>query len=284
MFNLHNKNVLITGASSGIGKVSAIELAKMGANVFLAGRSAVKHEAVIRELYAINPNGHFTYLSLELANLDSVRSCAKLFLDLNQPLHLLINNAGVYGEKGLTKQGFEMHFGVNHLGHFLLTMLLLNCIKDSAPSRILNLASGAHRYATQWDWDALQKPTKSMTTMTEYGISKLSNILFTSELAKQLKDTDVLCLAIHPGIVKTNIWRHLPGAIQPFMNIAPILTPLEGTKNTLYGATVCPASEHGQFLTNCQRETPSVLGQDQLLAKELWRKSLEWAGLNITSA
>jgi NAD(P)-dependent dehydrogenase (short-subunit alcohol dehydrogenase family) len=282
MLNLIHKNILITGASSGIGKVTAIELAKMGANIFLAGRSIVKHEAVIKELYDINSKGNFVYLPLELANLDSVRSCAKLFLDFNQPLHILINNAGVYGEKGITQQGFEMHFGVNHLGHFLLTLLLLDRIKASAPSRILNLASGAHRYATQWDWEALQKPTKSMTTMTEYGVSKLSNILFTTELAEQLKDTDVLCLAIHPGIVKTDIWRHLPSVIQPLMNIVPILTPLEGTKNTLYGVTECPASEHGQFLTNCQRETPSILGQDAFLAKELWRRSLEWAGLNTT--
>ena len=283
MLNLNQKNILITGASSGIGKVTAIELAKMGANVFLAGRSKDKHEAVIRELHAVNPHGNFTYLPLELANLDSVRTCAQQFLDLNQPLHILINNAGVYGEKGITQQGFEMHFGVNHLGHFLLTLLLLDLIKASAPSRILNIASGAHRYATQWDWKALQMSTKSMTTMTEYGVSKLSNILFTTERAEQLKDNGVLCLAIHPGIVKTDIWRHLPGAAQSLMNIAPILTPSEGAKNTLYGVTECPALEHGQFLTNCQREIPSPLGQDRLLAKELWQRSLEWTGLNTTS-
>ncbi len=288
MTSLQNKNILITGASSGIGKETAIELAKMGANVILAGRSSAKHESVISELQVIAPQGKFKYIPLELEDLNSVRECARQFLDLNLSLHILINNAGVYGQKGATKQGFEVHFGVNHLGHFLLTLLLLDSLKASAsastPSRILNLASGAHRYATKWDWKALQKPTKTMTTMIEYGISKLSNILFTLELAEQLKNTHVLCFAIHPGIVKTDIWRHLPGAVQSFMNITPILSPYEGARTTLYCATDCPASEHGQFLTNCKRETPTALGQDHKLAKELWQRSLEWTGLNTTSA
>ncbi len=269
---------LITGANVGIGRVTALRLAEVGFTVFLAGRSAQRTQAVIDEIHAAvkSPDRAF-YLPLQLDDLNSVRACAAQFLALERPLHLLINNAGMAGDKGQTRQGFEKAFGVNHLGHFLLTQLLLDTLKASAPARVVTVASRAHLMAYQGvDWQALQQTTRSLTGTVEYGVSKLANILFSAHLAKVLAGSGVSTYALHPGVVDTEVWREVPRFLRPLLRLRGLLTPEEGAQTTLYCALQAPANESGLYYDKCRVKTPSRIAQDAELAEQLWNQSLQW--------
>jgi NAD(P)-dependent dehydrogenase (short-subunit alcohol dehydrogenase family) len=280
MADLANKTFIITGANTGIGKVTAKELARAGATVILACRSKAKTEPVIAEITAETGNTHVEFIPLDLSDLASVRACAKEILDRKIPIHGLINNAGLAGKRGTTKDGFELTFGTNHLGHYLFTRLLLDRIKESRGARIVNVASKSHYQAKRIDWSALQKRTHSITGMREYSVSKLSNVLFTKELARQLDGTGVTTYAVHPGVVATDVWRRLPNpirwAVKRFM-----LTPEQGAESSLRCATAPElASETGRYYDVGGRETrPNRLADDVELAKTLWQKSAEWTGL-----
>ncbi|NBY33335.1 MAG: SDR family NAD(P)-dependent oxidoreductase [Betaproteobacteria bacterium] len=214
---------------------------------------------------------------MQLDDLNSVRECAALFLARQLPLHLLVNNAGLAGDKGQTRQGFEMAFGVNHLGHFLLTQLLLDTLKASAPSRVVTVASRAHLMAYQGlDWPALQEATRSLTGAREYGVSKLANILFSAHLAKVLAGTGVSTYSLHPGVVDTEVWRELPGFLRPLLRLRGLLTPEEGAQTTLYCALQAPAGESGLYYDKSRIKTPSRIAQDAQLAEQLWHQSLQW--------
>ena len=275
----HSERVtLITGANIGIGRVTALRLAQAGFTVFLAGRSAQRTQAVIDEIHATTKTSNKAFfLPLQLDDLNSVRECAALFLARQLPLHLLVNNAGLAGRKGQTRQGFEMAFGVNHLGHFLLTQLLLDTLKASAPAKVVTVASRAHLMAYQGlDWSALQQATRSLTGTREYGVSKLANILFSAHLAKALAGTGVSTYALHPGVVDTEVWRELPGFLRPLLRLRGLLTPEEGAQTTLYCALQAPASESGLYYDKSRIKTPSRIAQDAQLAEQLWNKSLQW--------
>ncbi|NBS76871.1 MAG: SDR family NAD(P)-dependent oxidoreductase [Betaproteobacteria bacterium] len=275
----HNERVaLITGANIGIGRVTALRLAQAGFTVFLAGRSAQRTQAVIDEIHATTKTSNKAFfLPLQLDDLNSVRECAALFLARQLPLHLLVNNAGLAGDKGQTRQGFEMAFGVNHLGHFLLTQLLLDTLKASAPSRVVTVASRAHLMAYQGlDWPALQEATRSLTGAREYGVSKLANILFSAHLAKVLAGTGVSTYSLHPGVVDTEVWRELPGFLRPLLRLRGLLTPEEGAQTTLYCALQAPAGESGLYYDKSRIKTPSRTAQDAQLAEQLWHQSLQW--------
>ena len=275
----HSERVaLITGANIGIGRVTALRLAQAGFTVFLAGRSAQRTQSVIDEIHATTKTSNKAFfLPLQLDDLDSVRECAALFLARQLPLHLLVNNAGLAGRKGQTRQGFEMAFGVNHLGHFLLTQLLLNTLKTSAPARVVTVASRAHLMAYQGlDWPALQQATRSLTGTREYGVSKLANILFSAHLAKVLEGSGVSTYSLHPGVVDTEVWRELPGFLRPLLRLRGLLTPEEGAQTTLYCALQAPASESGLYYDKSRIKTPSRIAQDAQLAEQLWHQSLQW--------
>ena len=270
---------LITGANIGIGRVTAVRLAQQGYTVFLAGRSPERTQAVIDDIRSLtgSPNSAF-FLPLQLDDLNSVRECAALFLARQLPLHLLVNNAGLAGLKGQTRQGFEMAFGVNHLGHFLLTQLLLDTLKASAPARVVTVASRAHLMAYQGlDWPSLQQPTRSLTGTREYGVSKLANILFSAHLAKVLAGTGVSTYSLHPGVVDTEVWREVPGFLRPLLRLRGLLTPEQGAQTTLYCALQAPASESGLYYDHSRTKTPSRIAQDAQLAEQLWNQSLQWA-------
>ena len=275
----HNERVaLISGANIGIGRVTALRLAQAGFTVFLAGRSAQRTQAVIDEIHATTKTSNKAFfLPLQLDDLNSVRECAALFLARQLPLHLLVNNAGLAGRKGQTRQGFEMAFGVNHLGHFLLTQLLLETLKASAPAKVVTVASRAHLMAYQGlDWPALQQATRSLTGTREYGVSKLANILFSAYLAKVLAGTGVSTYSLHPGVVDTEVWRELPGFLRPLLRLRGLLTPEEGAQTTLYCALQAPASESGLYYDKSRIKTPSRIAQDAQLAEQLWHQSLQW--------
>src|SRR5258708_7113262 len=204
--SLEGRIALITGANTGIGKVTARELAARGAHVFVACRSRQRTEPVLTEIRASILNAQIEAIALDLSDFASVRVCAAEFLARGLPLHLLINNAGVAPAHGnLSKSGFELAFGVNHMGHFLLTSLLLGRIRESAPARVVTVASEAHRGARGFVWDDLRKPTHSATGFAEYAVSKLANVLFSAELARRLEGSGVHTYALHPGGVPSEI-------------------------------------------------------------------------------
>ncbi len=276
--DLHGRIALITGANTGIGQVTALALARRGAKVFLACRSAQRTQPVLNEINAQAAlNAQAEWLPLELGDLASVRECARLFLARGLPLHLLINNAGLAGAKGLTASGFELAFGVNHIGHFLLTQLLLERLQASAPARIVTVASRAHRRATGLDFAALRQPTRSRTGVSEYANAKLANILFSAELGRRLAGSGVSCYSLHPGVVDTEVWRSVPWLLRPLLKLRGMLTPEQGARTSLYCATAPElAGQSGLYWANCQIAQPTPLGQDAALARALWEQSERW--------
>jgi NAD(P)-dependent dehydrogenase (short-subunit alcohol dehydrogenase family) len=278
---LDNKTFIVTGANTGIGKITALELAKQNARVILACRSKEKTERVLEEIRREVPNAQVEYIHLDLGDQTSVRSCAKELLDRNTPIHGLINNAGLAGQRGQTKDGFEVQFGTNHLGHYLFTRLLLDRIIESGPARIVNVSSKSHYQAKGIDWDALQKPTRTVTALHEYSISKLSNVLFTKELARRLEGTKVTTYAVHPGVVATDVWRKVPGPVRWIMKKF-MITPEQGAVASLRCATDPElATETGRYYdVGGKEKRPNRLADDADLAKTLWTKSAEWTGLS----
>ena len=275
---------LITGASSGIGRATARELAKQGWQVFIACRSTKRAQPALDEIRAASGSTTNGLLSLELGDFDSVRRCAEAFLALDLPLHLLICNAGLAGVRGFTKSGFELAFGVNHMGHFLLTGLLQERIKSSAPARIVTVASKAHYRVRGIDWDDVRRPTKTATGMPEYGVSKLSNVLFSAELGRRLAGTGVATYSLHPGVVASDIWRPVPWPLRALVKLA-MNSPEEGAARTLYCATSPKAAEEtGLYYEQCRPKEPSKLAQDLALAAELWKRSEIWGFTGIGSS
>ena len=274
--SLHGKFALVTGANTGIGLVTAKELCRRGARVFIACRSAVSGEAARQAIKAAVPAAQVDLLALDLSDLASVRRCAATFLALDLPLHVLVNNAGLAGGKGLTTSGFELAFGTNHIGHFLLTQLLLDRLKSSAPARIVTVASRAHYRVSGWDWSALTAPTQTATGLTEYGVSKLANVLFTAELAKRLQGTGVTAYAVHPGVVASDVWRSVPWPFRPLIK-RWMITVEEGALTTLHcAASADVAQQTGLYYDKCKPKTPSDLARDPALALELWNRSEAW--------
>lgn len=272
------RNALITGANTGIGRVTAIELSKQGYRLFLAGRSLQRTQAVMEEIRAITGRQDAVhFLPLQLDDLASVKACAQQFLETGLDLHLLVNNAGLAGKRGRTQQGFELAFGANHLGHFLLTLLLLEKLKSSAPARIVTVASRAHRMAFKgMPWDKLQQSSRSLSGVPEYAVSKLANILFSRQLAGVLSASGVSCYALHPGVVATEVWRELPRFLRPLLRWRGMLTPEQGAQTSVHCCLTAPSSESGLYYDKCRVKTPSRIAQDAQLAEQLWNKSVQW--------
>jgi len=279
-FYANGQVALITGGNIGIGRVTATELAKKGYQVVIAGRSLERTQPVLDHIASLSLNKPALFLNLDLASLASVRACAQKFIQLNLPLHLLINNAGVAGLRGLTQDGFEMTFGINHLGHFLLTQLLLDKLQSSGPSRVVTVSSRAHKRTAGIDWNALRQPTHSWTGINEYAVSKLANLLFSAELAKRVQGTSVSTYSLHPGVVDTEIWRALPDWARPLLRLRGFLTPEQGALTTLHCALHAPQQESGLYYADSQPKQPAALGQNSELAKELWKRSEAWVNLN----
>lgn len=275
---LTGRVALVTGANTGIGRVTALELARRGARVVIACRSPSNAAEAARAITREVPGATIDVLRLDLGDFDSVREAARGFLALDLPLHLLVNNAGLAGLRGSTRSGFEMAFGVNHMGHFLLTALLRERLVASAPARIVTVASRAHRFARGIDWAAVQRPTASLTGVNEYGVSKLANILFSAELARRLAGTGVTTYALHPGVVASDIWRRLPWPLRPLMRRRGISNE-EGALTSLHCATAAEVQRQtGLYYDRCRVVLPSAVAQDAALAAELWARSEGWVG------
>jgi NAD(P)-dependent dehydrogenase (short-subunit alcohol dehydrogenase family) len=273
---LSGRTFLVTGANTGIGRATAAALASRGGRIYVAGRSEEKGRAAVADIVAGTGNAAVTFLPLDLADLASVRRCAELFLARGEPLHVLINNAGVAGQRGLTKDGFELAFGVNHLGHFALTAALLDCLAASAPARVVNVSSDAHYQAKGIDFEAVRRPTASTTGLREYAVSKLCNVLFTQELARRVSGRGITTYALHPGVVASDIWRRVPWPVRPLMKLR-MLTPEQGARTSLYCATSPEVAQAtGRFYDSCREREPSAVATPEL-AGALWERSQAWA-------
>ena len=275
MTDLAGRTFLVTGGNTGIGLATAGDLAGRGARVYLACRSRDKGEAAVAALAGQTGNDQIGYLPLDLADLASVRRCAADFLARDEPLHGLINNAGVAGHRGLTRDGFELQFGVNHLGHFALTTALLDRLAASARARVVTVSSDAHYQATGIDYDAVRRRTAHLTAMPEYAVSKLANVLFSQELARRADGRGISTYALHPGVVASDIWRRVPWPVRPIIT-RNMLSTEQGAATTLYCATSPDvAAATGRFYVQCREAEPNRVATPEL-ARDLWERSETW--------
>ncbi|XP_053666926.1 retinol dehydrogenase 12-like [Anopheles marshallii] len=280
---LDAKVVIITGANAGIGKEAAIECAKRGARVYMGCRDPARMEKARQEILDKSGSQNVFGLELDLASFESIRAFVKTFLSMERRLHVLINNAGVMAcPKSYTKEGFEMHFGTNHLGHFLLTNLLLDVLKRSAPSRIVTVSSLGHKWG-RIDKDDINAE-KDYGEWDAYTQSKLCNILFSRHLAKRLSGTGVNTYALHPGAINTELMRHLNPCLRTMAK--PVFwvffkTPKSGAQTTLYCAmepTI--ASQTGLYYSDCKQKEPEPHAKDDTMAEWLWNLSERLTGLS----
>jgi NAD(P)-dependent dehydrogenase (short-subunit alcohol dehydrogenase family) len=274
---LAGKVAIVTGANTGIGQVTATQLALQGAHVFLACRSREKTQAVLDDI-ALRSGGRARaeFLALDLEDFASVRQCAAAFIARQLPLHILVNNAGLAGKKGFTTSGFELAFGVCHMGHFLLTRLLLDCLKASAPARVVVVASRAHRQVQGIDFESLRQPTASRSGIAEYGQAKLANILFSAELGRQLEGSGVTTYSLHPGVIASDVWREVPRPLAFLLKLFMKNTE-EGARTSLYCATSAEcAGQTGLYYDDCKVVRPSRAASDAQLARTLWQTSEDW--------
>ena len=272
---LAGRTFLVTGGNTGIGRATAAGLARRGGRVYVACRSQEKGRRAVADIVAATGSDAVAFLPLDLADLASVRRCAEEFLALGEPLHVLINNGGVAGQRGITKDGFELAFGVNHVGHFALTTALLDRLAASAPARVVTVASDAHYQARGVDFEALRRPTASVTGMREYAVSKLCNVLFSQELARRVQGRGITTYALHPGVVASDIWRRVPWPIRPLIKLR-MTSPEEGAKTSLYCATSgSVAAASGRFYDNSREREPSKVATPDL-ARALWEHSQAW--------
>ena len=273
--DLNGRTFLVTGANTGIGRATVEALAARGASVVLAARSEERTRPVLEALASKHP-GAATFLSLDLADLASVRRAAETFLASGRPLDVLINNAGLAGTRGMTRDGFDMTIGTNHLGPFLLTELLLPRLLEAGQGRIVNVSSRAHRRVRRIDWDDFRRPAGTTgDLLVRYGLSKLMNILHARELGRRLEGTRVTTCSLHPGGVASEIWRELPQPFRAILNLL-LLSNEEGARTSVYCATSPDLSAvSGGYFERCGPARTSALAEDRELASELFAWSEE---------
>ena len=287
---LEGKTVIITGANTGIGKETALHLARRGARVIMACRNLRKAEVALKEIVQKSGNDNVVAKRVDLASLKSVRDFAE-DINNNEPrLDVLINNAGVMAVQTLTKtqDGFETQMGVNHLGHFLLTNLLLDLLRKSAPSRVVVVSSISHWFSTRTGLNFENMNAEiSYEPFDAYGQSKLANILFTTELARRLDGTGVTVNSLHPGAVATELGRNLPNwmhvVLIPYIYPHILKTSEQGAQTSIHLAV----SEElegvsGLYFADCKEKLPAETAQDDKAAKKLWEVSAKLVGLDTS--
>ena len=270
-----DKVSIVTGANTGLGRATAIALAEKGSRVVLASRSEDRTLPVVEEIGRRFGQDRVEFLELDLSSLESVKRSADGLLATRRPLQVLVNNAGLAGRQGLTTEGFELTFGVNYLGPYLFTRLLIDRMVASAPGRIVNVTSSVHHRAERIDWDRLRK-RRLFPATGEYAVSKLANVLFNRELANRLTGTGVTTYAAHPGLAATDIYRVVPSPFRGLMTRS-MPTPEDAARTQVWCATAPELSgESGHYYANLQRKDPSPAARDDALATELWARSEEW--------
>jgi NAD(P)-dependent dehydrogenase (short-subunit alcohol dehydrogenase family) len=282
-WDLRGKTVLVTGATSGLGLEASVQLARLGARVVMVGRDPTRTDAARADVAARGASGEVASLLCDFAEQAEVRRLAEAFLARYDRLHVLINNAGgVNKKRRLTPDGIETTFAVNHLGYFLLTSLLLERLVQSAPARVVSVASIGHRHGTL-DFDDIGFERGGYSIMSAYARSKLANVLFAAELARRLAGTGVSSNSVHPGGVATNIWSGAPWWAKPYIALLlrPRLTSAERGAQTIVRLAASPQLEGvtGRYFEEEREATPAPLASDASLARRLWEVSAQLVGL-----
>ncbi|XP_067900645.1 retinol dehydrogenase 13-like isoform X2 [Heterodontus francisci] len=281
------KTIIITGANTGIGKETAKELARRGGRIIMACRDMEKCEAAAREIRGETLSHNVYARHLNLASLKSVREFAKKVTEEEENINVLINNAAIMRcPHWKTEDGFEMQLGVNHLGHFLLTNLLLEKLKNSGNGRVINVSSLAHKVG-QIDFNDLNWEKKKYDTKAAYCQSKLANILFTKELAKRLHGSGVTVNAVHPGVTNTELGRHTgmhksnfsSTMLGPFF-LFLVKTPRLGAESSIYLAVAEELEGiSGKYFDVMKQKDPAPQALDDETARRLWEMSAKLVGL-----
>ncbi len=281
---MKGKVCLITGASSGIGRATTLELAKMGATVVMACRNKEKSELVQKQIQELSNNPNIDLLIVDLASQDSIREFVRDFKEKYQRLDILINNAGAYFTKrSVTKEGVEMTFAVNYLSRFLLTNLLLDVLEQSAPSRIINVA-GAYHAKGEINFDDLQLEDGYNGSKAN-NQAKLADVLFTYELARRMEGTGVTVNCLHPGAIKTDILEKdtdFKGVAKIFYKMVKIFfkSPEKGAETPVFLATSPEVQQiTGKYFVNKKMTKSAPKTYDDDLAKRLWEQSVELTDL-----
>jgi NAD(P)-dependent dehydrogenase (short-subunit alcohol dehydrogenase family) len=284
-------SALITGANRGLGFATAGDLAKLGFNVYLTARDANSGEAAAARIRAAQPRAQVQHLILDLTSFASIRACAEAFNQQSPSLDLLVLNAGLMAPQPnpvLTGEGFELTFATNHIGHFLLTHLLLDAVKAAAPSRIVVVSSAMHRKGLgmgpgpDFDWDNL-KAEKSFHPVVAYRNSKLANLWFTRELAARLAPHNVTVTALSPGFVPATIAVKQKSALSRFMfrqvwARMPFARSIDQAVATIRHAATADLAT-GSYIEDCKLGIQSDEAKDAAQAARLWRESLTWCGI-----
>jgi NAD(P)-dependent dehydrogenase (short-subunit alcohol dehydrogenase family) len=279
--DLSGQVIVITGGNSGIGKEAAVELSALGATVIITARDQAKGAAALDEVHRRSGTDRAEVMALDLADFASIRSFAAQVLEGHDRLDVLLNNAGgILSDRLITAQGFEMTFGVNHLGHFLLTDLLLDRLKADAPSRVITVTSIGHRFALGGLSFADLQSEHHYWSMDAYGKSKLANLLFTLELARRLEGTGVTSNALHPGVVRTGF-----GGADDTRGVERVTMVLSspfsidaqrGAKTLVYLASSPEvAGQTGGYYVRSKLHRPSKAARDPEAARRLWEVSEE---------
>lgn len=272
---LEGKVCVLTGSTSGIGKETAIGLAKQGVRLVLPVRNLEKGASLRQEIHSLTGNGQVDLMSCDLTSLESVRAFAQAFLDTYDRLDLLINNAGIWETKRKeSADGIELTFAVNHLAPFLLTYLLTERLIASAPARIINVSSEAHRQG-KIRFDDLEG-RKKWSSFGSYAQSKLANVLFTKELARKMNGAGVTVNSLHPGVVHTRLYDKFPKILAPIFRLF-MITPKQGAKTTLFLAK-SPEVDHitGEYFSKSSRKKPASQAEDVDAARKLWQVSMDY--------
>ena len=279
--SMEGKICLITGANSGIGKETAKALSEMNVTVVMVCRDKERGEIAREDIINQTGNKNIDLLLCDLSSQEQIRKLVTEFKEKYQNLHVLINNAGVMLKKRvLSVDGIEMNFAVNHLAPFLLTNLLLDVIKKSAPSRIVIVSSAAHRMA-KMDFDDLQSEKKKYRLFRVYGVSKLAVMLFTYELSRKLEGTGVTINALHPGLINTNLGRDQSKFSQGFGK-AFFKGPEKGAETSIYLASSSDVEGiKGKYWIKKEQRESSEESYNLENAEKLWKISTELTGLNI---
>lgn len=274
-WGIRGKRVLITGATSGIGEVTARELLRRGARVVMTTRDRAKGERVASAMRAQVPGAELELLEGDLSLMREVKQVAEAYAARFDRLDVLINNAGaVFARREVTSEGLERTLATNHLAYFLLTRELLPLLKASAPARVVNVASDAHRRG-KLTFDDLQRE-RGYSGYGVYAQSKLANILFTRALARRLAGTGVTATCLHPGVVATGFGMNRPGLLKLSLTLVRpfFISPEAGAKTTLHLATSPEVEgESGGYYAHEKPATPSAAARDDAAAERLWRES-----------
>ncbi len=274
---MKGKTVVVTGANQGIGKVSALELAKLGADVVLVCRNADKGRAAVEEIRAAAPASKIDLVVADFASLSDVWRAADEILAIHPRLDVLLNNAGlIVPTRRETVDGLEETFAVNHLAPFLLTTRLLDALRSSPSARVVTVSSTAHRGATM-NWDDLQS-TRRYRSFKAYGQSKLANILFTYELANRVKGSTVTANTLHPGVIASGFGQSYPGWLSAVIGIAKpfMLSNADGAKTSIFLASSPEVEDvSGKYFDKCRAVKSNEASYDVESQKRLWTISEE---------